>query len=134
MSEAEFTESNAEDNTVWLQQQLAESHKTIRTLLRQISKEQARHTEATRAYNLTVANLKEATRESAVVARERDEWRSRAEYAPYAESLADLPLTLTVNEVRAIRKAMARLHDLDLGGNPERMKQWNAVLDPLEDA
>src|SRR5690242_15683735 len=40
-----------------LQKELSEAHKTIRSLLRQISKEQARHAETARAYNLTVANL-----------------------------------------------------------------------------
>ena len=35
-------------------------------------------------------------------------------------------------EVGAIRKAMARLHHPDTGGDAERMKAWNAALDPLD--
>jgi hypothetical protein len=34
-------------------------------------------------------------------------------------------------EVNAIRKAMARLHHPDVGGDPERMKAWNAALDSI---
>jgi hypothetical protein len=29
---------------------------------------------------------------------------------------------------------MARLHHPDVGGDAERMKAWNAVLDPLEES
>jgi hypothetical protein len=114
----------------WLQQELSEAHKTIRSLLRQLSKEQARHAETARAYNLTVANLVEATRENALLEHERDMWRARAEgrHSPFEIG----PLTLTNEEVGAIRKAMARLHHPDAGGDAERMKQWNAALDPLD--
>jgi hypothetical protein len=34
-------------------------------------------------------------------------------------------------DTRAIRKAMARLHHPDVGGNPDRMKAWNATLDRM---
>lgn len=131
MTNAEYGPS-AESDSVWLRDQVAEAHKTIRTLLRQLSKEQARHTETTRAYNLTVANLREAARENAQTVRELNEWKARAERTPYGASLGDLPLRLSADEVHAIRKAMARLHHPDLGGDPERMKHWNAILDPLE--
>jgi hypothetical protein len=43
-----------------------------------------------------------------------------------------LTIDLTPAEVGAIRKAMARLHHPDTGGDAERMKAWNAALDPLE--
>jgi hypothetical protein len=114
----------------WLQQELSEAHKTIRSLLRQLSKEQARHAETARAYNLTVANLVEATRQNALLEHERDMWRTRAEgrQAPFVLDA----LTLTPEEVGAIRKAMARLHHPDTGGDAERMKLWNAALDPLD--
>ena len=114
----------------WLQQELSEAHKTIRSLLRQLSKEQARHTETARAYNLTVANLVEATRENTLLEQECDMWRARAEgrHAPFAIGT----LALTNEEIGAIRKAMARLHHPDAGGDAERMKLWNATLDPLE--
>jgi post-segregation antitoxin (ccd killing protein) len=114
----------------WLQRELDEAHRTIRSLLRQLSKEQTRHAETARAYNLTVANLVEATRQSALLEHERDMWKARAEgqAAPFTAG----PLTLTPAEISAIRKAMARLHHPDAGGDVERMKLWNAALDPLE--
>lgn len=127
-----MTDHNTDYDLTWLQGQVAESHKTIRSLLRQLSKEQARHAETTRAYNLTVANLTEAARENRQIARERDEWKSRAERGSGRVSLGDIPLQLSPEEVSAIRKAIARLHHPDLGGDPERMKLWNAILDPLE--
>ena len=123
-----------EGDPVWLQSELNEAHKTIRTLLRQISKEQARHAETARAYNLTVANLVEATRENIALARERDMWKARAEGMGIRTPLTigHGTLELTPAEVSAIRKAMARLHHPDAGGDVERMKAWNAALDPLE--
>lgn len=121
-----------ENDAVWLQNELQEAHKTIRTLLRQISKEQARLAETARAYNLTVANLVEATRENTELARERDMWKTRAEGIGQPLSIGSGIMELTPAEVSAIRKAMARLHHPDTGGDIERMKQWNAALDPLE--
>lgn len=121
-----------EGDASWLQQELHEAHKTIRSLLRQLSKEQERHAETARAYNLTVANLVEATRENAMLARERDMWRVRAERNTRPFVFGDMTLELTPAEISSIRKAMARLHHPDVGGDPERMKCWNAILDPLE--
>jgi hypothetical protein len=114
----------------WLQKELEEAHRTIRSLLRQLSKEQTRHAETARAYNLTVANLVEATRQTAQLEHERDMWKARADgqAAPFTAGT----LTLTPAEISAIRKAMARLHHPDTGGDVERMKLWNATLDPLE--
>jgi hypothetical protein len=119
-----------DSDLAWLQKELDEAHRTIRSLLRQLSKEQTRHAETARAYNLTVANLVEATRQSAQLEHERDMWKARAEghAAPFTAGT----LTLTPAEISAIRKAMARLHHPDTGGDIERMKLWNATLDPLE--
>ena len=41
-------------------------------------------------------------------------------------------LNLLPIEISAIRKAMARLHHPDTGGDSERLKSWNAALDALE--
>ena len=117
----------------WLQHELAEAHATIRRLLRQISKEQSRYDEIARAYNKTVANLMEITRENAMLEHDRDMWKARADGATAPISLGGLTLDLTSAEVSAIRKAMARLHHPDAGGDSERMKAWNAALDPLEE-
>lgn len=122
----------AEGDLAWLQNELNEAHKTIRTLLRQISKEQARHAETARAYNMTVANLVEATRENNLLARERDMWKARAEGTATPFKFGKGTLELTPAEVGAIRKAIARLHHPDAGGDAERMKLWNAALDPLD--
>lgn len=121
-----------EQDIAWLQRELEESHKTIRSLLRQVSKEQARHAEIARAYEKTVANLMEITRENIQLERERDDWRRKAEQAGVPLQIGGLNLQLTPEEVSAIRKAMARLHHPDAGGDAERMKLWNAALDPLE--
>jgi hypothetical protein len=115
-----------------LQHDLEEAHKTIRGLLRQIDKTQAHYSEIARAYNKTVANLMEITRENALLEHERNMWHARAEgIAPPLNMGSGLP-ELTPAEVSAIRKAMARLHHPDTGGDAERMKAWNAALDPLE--
>jgi hypothetical protein len=121
-----------ETDPTWLQDELAEAHATIRRLLRQISKEQSRYDEIARAYNKTVANLMDITRENALLEHERDMWKSRADGAAAPISLGGLTLDLTPAEVSAIRKAMARLHHPDAGGDVERMKAWNAALDPLD--
>ena len=122
----------SETDPSWLQHELAEAHATIRRLLRQISKEQSRYDEIARAYNKTVSNLMEITRENALLEHERDMWKSRAEGAHDPVTLSGLTLDLTPAEVSAIRKAMARLHHPDAGGDIERMKAWNAALDPLD--
>jgi hypothetical protein len=121
-----------EGDTGMLQHELEEAHKTIRGLLRQIDKAQSRYDEIARAYNKTVANLMEITRENALLEHERDMWQARAEgIVPPLNLGSGLP-ELTAAEVSAIRKAMARLHHPDTGGDAERMKAWNAALDPLD--
>jgi hypothetical protein len=122
----------AETDPSLLQHELAEAHATIRRLLRQISKEQSRYDEIARAYNKTVSNLMGITRENALLEHERDTWKARAEGVRDPVTLSGLTLDLTPAEVSAIRKAMARLHHPDAGGDVERMKAWNAALDPLE--
>jgi hypothetical protein len=121
-------------NIEWLQNELREARGTIRTLLRQIKKEQDRHAEISRAYSKTVENLVEAMRENTELARECELLRGRIQHAqmmPEAQ-LQRLPLELSMTELAAIRKAMARLHHPDAGGDSERMKLWNAVLDKME--
>jgi chromosome segregation ATPase len=117
---------------VLLRRELEEAHKTIRSLLRQLSKAEARHNETTRAYDKTVQNLLELSRENAILERERDQWKARAERQSSGLQLNEHFPVLTIAEVSAIRKAMARLHHPDRGGDTERMKLWNALLDPLE--
>lgn len=115
-----------------LRRELEEAHKTTRTLLRQLSKAEARHNETTRAYDKTVQNLLELSRENMLLTRERDQWKARAERQLTSLHLHDSFPVLTLAEVSAIRRAMARLHHPDRGGDSERMKLWNTLLDPLE--
>jgi hypothetical protein len=132
MSNYNPDEIPAERDSALLRQELEEAHKTIRTLLRQLDKDQVRHHETTRAYNLTVANIMDMTRENTALARERDEWRARAEGQP---SVFDTKLPfphLSPEEAAVIRKAMARLYEAGAGQDPERLKLWNALLKPIE--
>ena len=131
MSNCELEGAPAERDSVKLRRELEEAHKTIRSLLRQLDKDQVRHHETTRAYNMTVANIMDMTRENTALARERDEWRARAEGQPSVFDV-NLPFPrLTAEEAAAIRKAMARLYRGDPNKDPERLKLWNALLEPL---
>src|SRR5690348_3775274 len=115
-----------------LQHDLEEAHKTIRGLLRQIDKTQARYGEIARAYNKTVANLMEITRENALLEHERNRSHARRDgIAPPLNLGSGLP-ELPQAEVRASRKAMAGLHQPATGGDDERMKARHDALDPLD--
>jgi len=126
------TPHGIENDPLWLQNELNEALKTIRSLRRQLTKELQRQTETERAQKMTIANLADAGREQVELRRERDMWRKRAEGALTPFHVGGLTIDLTPAEVGAIRKAMARLHHPDMGGDAERMKAWNAALDPLE--
>jgi hypothetical protein len=120
-------------DVAWLQSELAHAHRTIRSMLRQLEKARAAHAEAERAHRMTVENLVRTTGECALLERERDTWKRRAEEREASTILiGNGGVQLTSAEIGAIRKAMARLHHPDLGGDPERMKLWNMLLDPLE--
>jgi hypothetical protein len=72
------------------------------------------------------------THENIALARERDEWRARAEGQP---SVFDTKLPfphVTPEEAAVIRKAMARLYEASAGQDPERLKLWNTLLKPLD--
>ena len=75
-------------------------------------------------------NIIEINREQAMVERERNMWRMRAEQQGMISS-DNLPV-LTSDEINAIRRAMARIHHPDRGGDIDRMKLWNKLLDTLE--
>ncbi len=111
-----------------LRQQLEEARQTIRSLLREIDREQVRVREAAQRYNRVVSELTEVARVNNELERERDTWRMRVSARPNDE----LTIHPTPAEASAIRRAMARLHHPDRGGDIERMKLWNTILDPLE--
>lgn len=111
-----------------LQHELEEAQKEIRLLERQLRKERARHHEAARAHDLTVANLSEVSREQQELRRERDDLRSRAEGLTGSIRISDHLPALSIDEALAIRRAMARLYAAQ-GKDSERLKLWNALLD-----
>lgn len=117
---------------IQLQRELDEAMRTIRTLQRQIGKEQARYNVLAQSYTKTVANLEASNRENFELERDRDMWKARAEGTTLPNNTLNIPLDLTPTEVSAIRKTMARLHHPDIGGDQERMQMWNAALDALE--
>lgn len=118
-----------EGDPAMLQHELEEAEQTIRSLTRQVSREHTLCTQVATSYNRVVAELVQVSRANAEIERERDMWRQKAERGGEHAG----KLNLTPAEVRAIRKAIARLHHPDTGGDAERMKLWNAVLDQLEE-
>ena len=121
--------------------ELAEVQAITRGLRRQLEKALSAANEAQRAHAKMVATLTETMRENTTLAHERDLWRTRAQRLDQGlgpePSCSRIDLTaladqISTDEVNAIRKAMARLHHPDVGGDPERMKIWNATLDRLD--
>jgi ATP/maltotriose-dependent transcriptional regulator MalT len=114
-----------------LQRQLDEAQATIRRLTRELAKEQARHAQTTEAYTKTVSNMVEVARENALLSHELERLKRNAR-SEQAQTVRALPFDVTPAEANVIRKAMARLHHPDVGGDEQRMKVWNALLDQLD--
>ncbi len=125
-----------------LRHELNEAHALSRGLRRQLEKALIAAQEAQRAHAKMVATLTETMRENTSLTHERDLWRTRAQRlatghsaepggVPSMIDISPLADQLTPDEINAIRKAMARLHHPDVGGNHERMKAWNAALDRI---
>lgn len=117
-----------------LRDELRAARRTIRALEREVRKAEDRYQELARAYQMTVSNLVQATGTCTALEMERDMWRDRAEGLPVATDFAAGAMRLSRREITAIRKAMARLHHPDVGGDAGRMRAWNALLDALEGA
>lgn len=116
-----------------LQRQLDEAQTAIRRLTRELSKEQARHAQTTEAYTKTVTNMVEVARENAVLTHELARLKRMGRPSARPDR-GTLPFDITTNEAKVIRKAMARLHHPDVGGDEQRMKLWNAILDQIDAA
>ncbi len=117
--------------------ELEEAHAMNRGLLRQLKKAQQAAEEAVRAHAKMVVTLTETMRENTALTIERDMWKDRALKAGDGYELPAINLDMLVGEIsedeaHIIRKAMARLHHPDAGGDIERMKLWNAALDRIE--
>lgn len=115
-----------------LQRQLEDAEATIRRLKRELCKEQARHAETSEAYTKTVTNMVTVARENAILSHELERLKRSAKSSGALLGGAGLPIDLTPAEAGVIRKAMARLHHPDVGGDEQRMKRWNVVLDCYE--
>jgi septal ring factor EnvC (AmiA/AmiB activator) len=115
-----------------VQRELEDANITIRRLTRELKKERARLAETSEAYSKTVSNMVEIARENALLENELARLR-RIRPLGSDTTLSLLSLDLTPSEARAIRKAMARLHHPDVGGDEKRMKEWNAVLDRIDE-
>ncbi len=132
-----------EQEKTFLREELREAHKMNRNLFRQLKKAQQATEEALRAHAKMVETLTETMRENAILIFERDRWKNRAEKrtehtspnedypTPDTDFLPDIG-KITIAEARVIRKAIARLHHPDSGGNTKRMQAWNALLDRIE--
>lgn len=119
------------DTAELLRREIDDAHRTIRALMRRLADEQEQQAKTKHAYEQMKSNIMELNREFATVERERDTWRQRAEQQGGLEWVDSLP-QLTTDEISAIRRAMARLHHPDQGGDSERMKEWNKILDRLD--
>ena len=125
----QWHQSNSDTHEL-LHRELDEAHRTIRALMRRLAEEQEQQRKTHHAYEQMKQNIIEINREQAMVERERNMWRMRAEQQGMISS-DNLPM-LTGDEINAIRRAMARLHHPDRGGDIDRMKLWNKLLDTLE--
>ncbi len=116
-----------------LESELAEAQAQVRRLTRELKKEQQRLTETAEAYNKTVKNLVRTVHENTVLRYEYERLKQRAPEEPKLSSPMMLGMAVTRIEVAAIRKAIARLHHPDVGGDQVRMQAWNVALDQLEE-
>ena len=120
--------------TAMLERDLAEAQAQVRRLTRELKKEQQRLAETAEAYTKTVSNLVRTVHENTVL---RYEYERLKRCTPESDGYAVpqvLGISLTRIEIAAIRKAMARLHHPDAGGDVARMQAWNVALDELEES
>ena len=115
-----------------LERDLAEAQTEIRRLTRELKKHQQRLAETAEAYNKTVSNLVRTVHENTVLRYEYERLKQRTPDLVQGPAPIVLGLHLTRIEVAAIRKAIARLHHPDVGGDAARMQAWNVVLDQVE--
>lgn len=126
----------ADRDRTWLERELAAASTSARELRRRLEKTQQQLAETTRAYNKTIENMLDIIRENNTLTLECDRlrWQCQREGVTMNFGLGSNAIHhLTPEEARAIRKAMARLHHPDVGGNVERMQHWNVVLDRIEE-
>jgi regulator of replication initiation timing len=116
-----------------IERDLAEAQTEIRRLARELKKQQQRLAETAEAYNKTVSNLVKTVHENTVLRYEYERLKQRTPDPSQIPAPVVLGMNLTRIEVAAIRKAIARVHHPDVGGDTTRMQAWNVVLDQIED-
>ena len=116
-----------------LEHELGEAQAQVRRLTRELKKERQRLAETAEAYTKTVANLVRTVHENTVLRYEYERLKRVAPDSCDRPGPRVMGMHLTRIEVAAIRKAIARLHHPDVGGDVERMQAWNVALDKLED-
>ncbi len=119
--------------TELLEHDLSEAQAEVRRLTRDLKKESQKLTETSEAYSKMVANLVRTVHENTVL---RYECERLKRYGTTADdqSIPNLfGFDLTRSEVAAIRKAVARIHHPDTGGDIGRMQAWNVMLDKIEE-
>lgn len=115
-----------------LERDLTDAQNEIRRLGRELKKHQQRLAETAEAYNKTVSNLVRTVHENTILRYEYERLKQRTPDTQLPGPTV-MGLNLTRIEVAAIRKAIARVHHPDVGGDSARMQAWNVVLDQIED-
>lgn len=123
----------ADRDRAWLERELTDIQKANRELRRLLEKTQQQLAETSRAYNKTVENMLAIIRENNELTMEceRLRWNAHHPHVQFHAGFHNLP-RINPEEASVIRKAMARLHHPDVGGDTQRMQYWNAVLDAIE--
>ncbi len=116
-----------------LEHELGEAQAQVRRLTRELKKERQRLAETAEAYTKTVANLVRTVHENTVLRYEYERLKRVTPDSGDRPGPRVMGMHLTRIEVAAIRKAIARLHHPDVGGDAARMQAWNVALDKLED-
>ncbi len=119
--------------TEQLESELSEAQAEVRRLTRDLKKESQRLTETSEAYSKMVANLVRTVHENTVLRYECERMKRNGVGSDDQSIPTMFGFDLTRNEVAAIRKAIARIHHPDAGGDIGRMQAWNVMLDKLEE-
>lgn len=120
--------------TGMLERDLAEAQSQVRRLTRELKKEKQRLAETAEAYTKTVTNLVRTVHENTVLRYEYERLKKQAPECDERPGPNVLGINLTRIEIATIRKAIARLHHPDVGGDAARMQAWNVALDRLEES
>jgi multidrug resistance efflux pump len=111
--------------------ELAEAQAEVRRLTRELKKERQKLAETSEAYTKTVSNLVRTVQENTVLRYENERFK-QGRNGMDDVLINPFRVGITRFEIAAIRKAMARIHHPDAGGETARMQAWNVLLDQME--